>query len=52
MTESSQGKKDRVLIIDDERDMVYIVKAGLERKGFEVDSYIDPMLALQNFKRG
>ena len=32
--------------------MVYIVKAGLERKGFEVDSYIDPILALQNFKSG
>jgi len=52
MTESSNDKKGRVLIIDDERDMAYIVKAGLERKGFEVDSYIDPILALQNFKSG
>jgi DNA-binding response OmpR family regulator len=52
MTESSNGKKGRVLIIDDELDMVYIVKAGLERKGFEVDSYVDPIVALQNFKRG
>jgi DNA-binding response OmpR family regulator len=52
MTESSRDKKKgRVLIIDDERDMVYIVKAGLERRGFEMDSYIDPILALQNFKR-
>jgi CheY-like chemotaxis protein len=52
MTESSRSKKGRVLIIDDELDMIYIVKAGLERKGFEVDSYIDPILALQNFKCG
>ena len=52
MTDSSLDKKGRVLIIDDELDMVYIVKAGLERKGFEVDSYIDPILALQNFKSG
>jgi DNA-binding response OmpR family regulator len=53
MTESSRGKKKgRILIIDDELDMIYIVKAGLERKGFEVDSYVDPILAWQNFKRG
>jgi DNA-binding NtrC family response regulator len=42
----------RVLIVDDELDIVYLVKVGLERKGFEVDSYIDPILALHNFKRG
>jgi len=42
----------RVLLVDDERDIVYLVKVGLERKGFEVDSYVDPILALQNFKRG
>ena len=42
----------RVLLVDDERDIVYLVKVGLERKGFEVDSYVDPILALHNFKRG
>jgi two-component system, OmpR family, response regulator ChvI len=42
----------RVLLVDDELDIVYLVKVGLERKGFEVDSYVDPILALQNFKRG
>ena len=53
MTESNHGKKKgRILVIDDEPDMTHIVKGGLERKGFEVDSYIDPILALQNFKNG
>jgi DNA-binding response OmpR family regulator len=53
MTDSSRGKKKgKILVIDDDTDMVYIVKAGLERKGFEVDGYIDPILALQNFKTG
>ncbi|HEY7078824.1 MAG TPA: response regulator [Nitrososphaeraceae archaeon] len=52
MTEGSHDKKGRVLIIDDEPDIIHVVKAGLERKGFEVDSYIDPILALQNFKSG
>ena len=40
MTKISHGKKSRVLLVDDEIDMIYIVKAGLERKGFEVVSYI------------
>jgi len=38
------------MLIDDELDIVYLVKVWLESKGFEVDSYIDPILALQNFK--
>ena len=42
----------RVLLVDDELDIVYLVKVRLERNGFEVDSYVDPILALQNFKRG
>jgi two-component system, OmpR family, response regulator ChvI len=45
-------KKSRVLLVDDEPDIVYLVKASLERNGFEVDAYTDPLLALQNFKGG
>jgi CheY-like chemotaxis protein len=45
-------KKSRVLLVDDEPDIVYLVKTGLERNGFEVDAYTDPLLALQNFKGG
>jgi DNA-binding response OmpR family regulator len=41
-----------VLLVDDEPDIVYIVKVGLERNGFVVDHYTDPALALQNFKSG
>jgi DNA-binding response OmpR family regulator len=40
------------LLVDDEPDIVYLVTTGLERKGFAVDSYTDPALALQNFKAG
>jgi two-component system, OmpR family, response regulator ChvI len=49
---TGNDKKGRVLLVDDEPDIVYIVKVGLERKGFEVDAYMDPKLALQNFKSG
>ena len=45
-------KKSRVLLVDVEPDIVYLVKTGLERNGLEVDAYTDPLLALQNFKSG
>ena len=45
-------KKNRVLLVDDEPDIIYLVKTRLERNGFEVDAYTDPLLALQNFKAG
>jgi DNA-binding response OmpR family regulator len=53
-TQGSQltAEKNRVLLVDDEPDVVYLVKRGLERNGFDVDGYTDPMLALQNFKGG
>jgi DNA-binding response OmpR family regulator len=44
------ARKSRILLVDDEPDIAYLVKVGLESKGFEVDGYTDPILALQNFK--
>ena len=46
------AEKNRVLLVDDEPDVVYLVKRALERNGFEVDGYTDPTLALQNFRVG
>ena len=46
------AEKNRILLVDDEPDVVYLVKRGLERNGFEVDGYTDPLLALQDFKGG
>ncbi len=40
----------KILIVDDDPDMVLTFKTGLESNGFEVDSYNDPLLALKNFK--
>jgi CheY-like chemotaxis protein len=51
-TTNVSNKKNRVLLVDDEPDIVYLIKRGLERNKFEVDAYIDPLLALQNFKSG
>ena len=42
----------RVLLVDDELDIVYPVKVGLERKGFEVDSYIRSNISTAEFQKG
>ena len=41
-----------VLVVDDEADITYALKLGLESKGFRVDAYNDPTVALSNFKPG
>jgi two-component system, OmpR family, response regulator ChvI len=40
----------RVLMVDDESDVNLTLKIVLEENGFKVDSFTDPLLALQNFK--
>jgi DNA-binding response OmpR family regulator len=40
----------RVLIVDDEPDLNLMFKIILEDNGFKVDSFSDPLLALENFK--
>jgi len=39
-----------ILVINDEKDINTTVRQVLEDKGFKVDSYEDPYLALENFK--
>jgi DNA-binding response OmpR family regulator len=40
----------RVLVVDDEPDITYALKVGLEGKGFQVETYNDPTAALAKFK--
>jgi len=40
------------LLVEDEPDIAYLIKTRLQRDGFEVDGYTNPILALQNFKSG
>jgi DNA-binding response OmpR family regulator len=40
----------RILIVDDESDVNLAVKMVLEDHGFKVDSFTDPLSALENFK--
>lgn len=48
---SAPKEKLRILIVDDEKDIVAVLRRGLERSGFEVDGFIDPKEALANFKK-
>ncbi len=40
----------KILLIDDEPDLTYTIKKILEDNGFEVDTFNDPILALNNYK--
>jgi len=42
--------RPKVLLVDDEADIVYIMKKSLEQNGFEVDAFTDPTKALSHFK--
>ena len=41
----------RVLIVDDEPDLNLAVKTVLKENGFQVDTFTDPLLVLENFKK-
>ena len=44
-------KNKKILLIDDEPDIIYSIKSVLESNNeFVVDSYTDPTLALSNFR--
>jgi len=47
-------QRRRILIVDDELDIAFTFKMVLEENGFnkQVDTYNEPLLALQNFKPG
>jgi CheY-like chemotaxis protein len=43
---------NRILIVDDEPDIISVFKIILEENGFRVDSFNDPLTALSNFRPG
>jgi DNA-binding response OmpR family regulator len=49
-TLSHQDRKKKILAVDNEPDMTTILKMALEREGFSVDTFNDPMLAIESFK--
>jgi two-component system, OmpR family, response regulator ChvI len=47
---NEKSNKKKILIVDDDPDIILTFKTGLESNGFKVDSYNDPILALKYFK--
>jgi len=41
----------RIIVVDDEKDVVSFVRLCLEEEGFEVASFTDPILALNFFRK-
>jgi DNA-binding response OmpR family regulator len=41
-----------ILVVDNEPDIVDVLKKGLEANGYEVDAFTDPREALSYFKAG
>lgn len=41
---------NKILLVDDEPDVTYTIKNILEDNAFQVDSFTDPILALNNYK--
>ena len=48
--ETSRTMVERILVVDDESDVCFMLKEVLSEDGFVVDSYKDPLIALSNFK--
>jgi DNA-binding response OmpR family regulator len=44
--------KNRILIVDDEDDINFLFKMVLEDNGYKVNTFNDPLVALQNFTAG
>src|SRR5918996_2392482 len=49
-TYNTDNLKKRILLVDDEADLISLFKMVLEMNGFEIDAYSDPEAALSNFK--
>jgi DNA-binding response OmpR family regulator len=49
-TTRNTSNSKRILLVEDETDVISLFKMVLEMNGFEVDAYTDPAAALSDFK--
>lgn len=50
MNSSSREYKGRILLVDDEEDIAQSFSLAIQKDGFIVDTYNDPLTVLSNFK--
>jgi DNA-binding response OmpR family regulator len=46
------NKLKKIMVVDDEDDLIFLLQILLEQKGYKVNAFTDPLLALQSFKAG
>ena len=44
------NKPKKIMVVDDEDDLIFLLQILLEQKGFKVNAFTDPLLALQSSK--
>src|SRR5437660_11597315 len=49
---TNENERKKILIVDDESDIISALKMFLELQGFQVDTFTDPTMALLQFKSG
>ena len=47
---NNNNRTYKILVVDDERDITSVIEKGLKSNGFEVDSYNNPIWALEKFR--
>ncbi|MFL6381517.1 MAG: response regulator [Nitrososphaeraceae archaeon] len=52
LANTSSNSQNRIMIVDDEKDIARLFATSLERSGFVVDIFNDPLSALSNYKAG
>jgi CheY-like chemotaxis protein len=52
LANTSTNSQNRIMIVDDEQDIARLFAVSLERNGFIVDVFNDPLSALSNYKAG
>ncbi|MEW6604464.1 MAG: response regulator [Thermoproteota archaeon] len=45
------SSSNKIMIVDDELDILHVVRKYLEKWGFKVDTFSDPSVAFQRFKQ-
>ena len=50
--DNNASNTKKVMVVDDEPDVLSVLEIVLEENGFEVDSFVDPIVALKNYKVG
>ena len=46
----SNNRVKKILLVDDEPDVLYTIKNILEDNGFQVDTFNDPIISLKSYK--